>query len=188
MENEKSIFKFKRAEVKLIGEFNLLSNDEYDLLIRRGFIDEVNFIHIRKLWNIIETTDQLDEDGNITTPGNKPQPVYQIVTGFMKDNKFIITNTYTYSDRTFTGIYSKYRNILISFLDDGWIKDKSNYIDDKPIKPAYFKNEKSVGFSLEDYIKNSEPIPQVQAMPSQASKAVAPKNVLHKILRNIKIK
>ena len=187
----KPIFKFKKAEVKMLGDFNVLSIDEYDLLCKKGFMNEVEFIHIRKLWNIEETADELDSDGNVVTPGNKAKPIYGIVKGFSKDGKFIVTDTHSYGESTFTQIHTRYVNALTALIDLGWKKDDSNYIGDKPIKPVYYKNEKTASsFDIESLNSISPQQSKIQPTPKVSTSNVPSNanNTIHKILRSIKIK
>jgi hypothetical protein len=114
---DKPIFKFKKTNTKLVGEINVLSTDLYDYLEGRGFANEIKFLHIRKMWNIIETADKLVE--------NKPE--FHIVRGFFKEGKLVAEKTNIIKSNNIQGILEKYSGFLRECINQGWKKDQSMY-------------------------------------------------------------
>jgi hypothetical protein len=148
---DKPIFKFRKTNTKLVGEINVLSTDLYDYLEGRGFANEIKFLHIRKMWNIIETADKLVE--------NKPE--FHIVRGFFKEGKLVAEKTNIIKSNNIQGILEKYSEFLRECINQGWKKDQSMYeyyynsTGNLVSSPTYHmvsnNSSDSLGFDLRSY-------------------------------------
>lgn len=138
-----SLFKFKKTEIKKVGEFDVNEKYEWCMLRKSQYQDVTVFMHFHKLWNVVEVPEVVDADGTVTTQAIKAQPAFEYNTGFLKDDKFIVTGRKTVHDQTFHGIHKKFINALANGLQDGYKKDWSCYKLDIPQPPSYYHNEKT---------------------------------------------
>lgn len=147
---EKPLFKFKKAS-RSIGGFDVNSKDEYDLLIKKEYQDFTKFTHIHKMWNIVETPDETDADGNINKKGKKSISAYQVTSGFIKDGNHIVTSQKTHGSMNYTTAHKSYIIFLDTYINErGYIKDVDNYQNGVAMVPKYFANEKT---SMEEVVQ-----------------------------------
>lgn len=158
-----SLFKFKKAEVKKVGGFDVNDKHEWTLLVKPQYQDVTSFIHFHRLWNVPETPEVVDANGETIEKAVKAQPAFQYNLGFIKDDKFIVTQQKTVQDQTFHGIHKKFINTLTNALQDGFLKDWNCYKLDVPQAPSYHINEKT---SQKDAIMQ-----QIAAMATQQKAA-----------------
>lgn len=179
---DKPIFKFKKATSRMVGDFDVNDKSLHTLLIKREYQDFPKFVHFEKLWNVVETNDEYDTDedgGNIIKQGVKARPMYKIMAGFVRDEKFIVTRQESVSDSSFTGIHKKYLTHLQSIIDRGFIKDVDNYNGNEPIEPIYYVNERTPmkGLDMSGLVSN-------QQLSNQIAVGIAknpPKNPMMKL-------
>lgn len=145
MEENKPVFKFTK-KIRTIGDFDVNDITLYTLLIKEGSgFDFDKFTHFWKGWNIEETADELDGDGNVVTPGIRKVAQYAITQGFIRDGKFIVGFQQTFSHKSFTEIHKNYIDILKTAVDAGYKKDVDNYDNkDQPIPPKYYANNQEM--------------------------------------------
>jgi len=134
-------FKFKKPDAKKIGDFDPLDKDEWALLIKPQIQDVTLFLHFHKMWNTVETPEVVDSDGNVTQKEIKKQPAWKYSTGFIKDEKFIVTQQKVIHRQTFHEIYKAYSQVLEQYIEQGYTKDWNNYVNGVPKEPEYYINE-----------------------------------------------
>lgn len=141
--SETPLFKFKKTTSRRIGDFDVFDRSLRTLLIKPQIQDVTLFMHFEKLWNVEETADELDSDGNVVTKGVKSSPAWRQLQGFIKDDKFVVTSNRLITANNYHTIHTKYIQELKWCLDKGYIKDIRNYIGEIPIEPKYYVNEKT---------------------------------------------
>jgi hypothetical protein len=141
---ENSIFKFKKVQSKKVGEFDLNDKTEYTLLIKTSYGDLPKFIHMHKLWNVTETPDKLDSDGDIEEKGIKAAPVWEQIMGFVKDGSYVVTGRRAFQSGNYHDIHVKYSSQLERYVEEGFRKDESLYNKSgNPVVPTYYANERT---------------------------------------------
>ena len=138
-----SIFKFKKVGINKIGDFNAVDESEWTLLIKPQIQDVTLFVHYHKMWNVEEKSAEVDADGNETKKAVEKTPQWLQSSGFIKDDKFIVTQQKPVHRQTFHEIQKVYIQSLTNFIEQGYKKDWNNYVGDVPQKPTYYINEKT---------------------------------------------
>ncbi len=136
-ENKPPLFKLKKSS-KTVGGFDTNDENEWAFLVKHNYNDLPNFIHLRKMWNIVETPDELDADGNLKKKGIQQSSTIKMYSGFIKDGNFIVTNNQTIIRITFHDIRKAYINTLVTYTEAGYVKD-----DTISGTPIYYANERS---------------------------------------------
>ena len=139
---EKPIFKLKKSNV-IVGGIDVNGPSEWELLIKHDTHDLPKFIHFQKMWNILETEDEVDENGQILKPGIKQQPVVRYFMGFIKDEKFVVTTQNAVSAMNFHDAYKKLKAMLEGKVADGFKKDEQGYAGAYAACPQYYSNERT---------------------------------------------
>lgn len=182
-ETTPSLFKFKKKEVKKIGDFDVLDSTEYTFLVKPIIQDLPQFHHFHKLWNVVEVPGvEPDEQNGIEgVEAVRTSPAWEHSTGFVKDGKFIVTKRRTYSSQTYHGVHKMYVDILERYIQDGYIKDESLYCGGVPQVPQYYSNEKTpLGQKMANTVLQG--INQLSSSPSIPG---SKKSGLFKMLRNL---
>lgn len=138
-----SVFKFKKKTSKKIGDFDVIDNTEWTLLIKPQIQDLPLFVHYRKLWNVEEKSEVTDEDGNVIQEKVEMYPAFEVKTGFVKDGKFIVQQQKSVVKSTYHEIDKLYMKSLDDFIKMGYEKDWNNYNGEEPIVPGYYANERT---------------------------------------------
>jgi len=177
MEEGKPIFKFKKTNAKLVGGINILDTNVYDYLEARGFASEVKFLHIKKMWNIVETQDELDKNMNVVKPGVRRQPEFHVIRGFIKDGKLVAEKTQVLKGLDIANITDKYSGFLRECMSQGWKRDKDmyDYFGRTEATPTYHMAANNTGFNMNglfDAAKTYNP-PTQQQMNEEAAKRAA---------------
>lgn len=196
---DKPVFKFKKINAKLVGGINVLGPNTYDYLEAKGFASEVTFMHIKKMWTLVETEDVLDQNMNVTSPGIKRKPEFHIIRGFIKDGKLVAEKTHVIKSDSVMGIEEKYSGFLRECLSQGWKIDNDmyDYFGKTNISPTYHMAANhpqfgSGGFGGDMKIHvPPQAQTQTQTIGQQLDVEPTPKsntNVFQRILKTIKIK
>lgn len=141
--SETPIFKFKKTTSKMVGDFDVNDKSKRTLLIKPQIKDVTLFVHFEKLWNVEETAEVLDPDGNIITNGVKSMPAWRHIQGFIKDDKFVVTVNKMITAMNYHTIHTRYINQLGKYLEEGYVKDIQHYTGDEAIEPKYYVNERT---------------------------------------------
>lgn len=197
MEEGKPIFKFKKTNAKLVGGINVLSTDVYDYLEARGFASEIKFLHIKKMWNITETQDELDQNMNVTRPGVRRQPEFHVIRGFIKDGKLVAEKTQVLKGLDMASITDKYSGFLRECMSQGWKRDKDmyDYFGKTEASPTYHMATNSTGFNMNAFGDMKAYNPPQAKTPAQTqtlgqqldAEPPAKSNIFKRILKTIKI-
>lgn len=167
--SETPVFKFKKTTSKKVGDFDVNDKSLRTLLIKPQIQDVTLFVHFEKLWNVEETADELDSDGNIVTKGVKSFPNWRHLQGFIKDGKFVVTVNKMVTAMNYHTIHTRYIQQLEKYLAEGYVKDVQNYNGEVPIEPKYYVNEKT---SLDELQAQSSKMGQLAQQYVQSSAAV----------------
>lgn len=155
-----SIFKFKKPDKKKLGGIELDDPHEWTLLIKHQVKDETLFVHFRKKWNLPEAVpepepevtgeEDLEEFQKMIIGAqmakkddNTAEPILEMITGFVKDGKFVIAKQQKLSHQLYDGIKKNYVHNLTKFIEDGYVKHEEAYAGDIPIAPKYYVNERT---------------------------------------------
>ena len=141
--SETPVFKFKKTTSKMVGDFDVNDKSKRTLLIKHQIQDVTLFVHFEKLWNVEETAEVLDPDGNVLVKGVKSMPAWRHVQGFIKDGKFVVTVNRMITAMNYHTIHTRYINQLEKYLNEGYVKDIQNYTGEEAIEPKYYVNEKT---------------------------------------------
>ena len=177
--SETPIFKFKKTTSKKVGDFDVNDKSLRTLLIKPQIQDVTLFVHFEKLWNVEETADELDSDGNIVTKGVKSSPVWRHIQGFIKDDKFVVTTNRLTTAMNYHTIHTRYIQQLEKYLAEGYVKDVNHYNGEVPIEPKYYVNEKT---SLDELQAQSSKMGQLaqSVLPMSAAVTSVPTPKLQK--------
>lgn len=209
---DKPIFKFKKTNAKLVGGINALSTDLYDYLETNGWVKEVKFLHVKKMWNVEETQDELDQNMNVVKPGIKRKPEFHVIRGFLKDGKLVAEKTQVLVGTSIMGIEEKYAGFLRECMSQGWKKDEAmySYFNKTGSNPTYHiasnNSSNTAGFDLRDFSGDAKlhmpPTKTQQQIEIEAAQRAAEnalltqsgvqtpksnKNIFQRILKTIKI-
>lgn len=140
---DKPIFQFKKAKITISG-IDPDGPSEWELLVKHDTNDLPQFYHFQKLWIRAETPDEVDANGQITKQGVKQVPVVQVYKGFIKDDKFVVTNQGTIQANTFHECHKKFKSALeTATKQNGFKKDESRYSGIFGQPQQYYANERN---------------------------------------------
>lgn len=140
-----SLFKFKKPNKKMVGEFDTNDGQEWCLLHKPQIGNVTLFIHFHKLWLIQETPEIVADEANGIKgrPGILRKPSLEIFTGFVKEGKFVVEKQRQIAERIDDLANQRFLKNLELYLNDySYKKDWDNYMQDQPVVPNYYEQPK----------------------------------------------
>ena len=131
-----SDFKFGlKIKAKTVGEFNVGNPGEWSLLIKPQIKDDTLFVHFHCQWKR-KLTDAEIADGIVAPPG-----ILTIVTGFLKDGKFIPVSKNNITSLITERLIISYERYIREYMELGYIKHSEMYLgSENPSEPIYYEN------------------------------------------------
>jgi hypothetical protein len=138
MNEEKPIFKLKKASKK-VGGFDVTDNTtEWIMLEKQPVNDLPQFVHMQRLWVREETEDVLDSDGNITSKGFKKESVIMYYSGFIKDDKYVVVDNFRFPHKTDHEAQQFFLKQMSKLSDNGY-----KMVECDQQHPTYYANERT---------------------------------------------
>jgi hypothetical protein len=138
MDEEKPIFKLKKTS-KTVGGFDVTNNTtEWVMLEKLPVNDLPSFVHMQRLWVREETEDIVDADGNITSKGFKKESVVLYYSGFIKDDKYVVTENFRFPCKTDHEAQQFFLKQMNKLSDNGY-----KMVECDQQHPTYYTNERT---------------------------------------------